>query len=109
MITIQHYGEERKIDATAEERQIFESIKDYLGSTGQDVSRLELVRLSNDYVTAKYNDWDLVRIKYTDRAKWLKFPILEKASVKHVIGSPQITEECFELIEKSVAHIMEYS
>ena len=35
------------------------------------IENFELVNNSEDYTTLKYNDYDLIRLKYTDNAKWI--------------------------------------
>lgn len=72
-----HYGEEREIDATDEELQIFDIIKE---TTGCD--ELELVRKSNNYVSAVIGLTDVARFKFTKKAKWIQLPYLLKDKVK---------------------------
>lgn len=98
-----NYGQKRTVDATDDEIRIFELIQEL---TGED---LELVRKSKDYVTVMFGEWDLVRIKYTSRARWLKFPALDVASVKYIIDSPEDVKNYSELIDKSLTHIRKYS
>jgi len=74
-----------------------------------DVSPLQLVRVSDDYVTAKYGEWDLARIKYTNRAKWVKFPTVEAAKEKHGIEKPDDVLRFHQLIIESINHIEKYS
>lgn len=71
-IKFNNYGQERERIATEAEIEIFEILKAL--TLADD---LELVRKSNDYVSAVVGDWDLARIKFTPRAKWITFPITE--------------------------------
>lgn len=72
-----HYGEEREIDATDEEK----AIADYIMSLCP-ISRF--VRVSSSYVTVKCKDTDICRFKYTERAKWLHFPYYEDGKKKYI-------------------------
>ena len=74
-----NYGQERELNCTDGERQIYENIITTLSEAGLDTSCMELVRKSDDYVSAcmrssdkGYGLMDVARIKYTDRAKWIK-------------------------------------
>lgn len=83
-----HYGEERAVDATDEEAQVFAVLCDMFGSHGYDSSQLRLVRKSSNYVAASIGDFDLARFKYTEKAKWIIFPYAETKAVKHYISVP---------------------
>ena len=70
------YGQSRELDATPGELKVFETIRNILSDDGADVSHLFLIRKSSNYVSAvlSFGDkgpYDLARIKYTDRAKWI--------------------------------------
>lgn len=62
-----NYGQMREVNATPEELEIFEIIR----NVNNDV---ELVRKSDSYVTAMFGESDVARFKYTSRAKWINFP-----------------------------------
>lgn len=100
---IQNYGQQRDLICTEEEREIFEKIKEMSGAD------LDLVRRSDNYVTASLGEWDLARIKYTNRAKWIQFPIFDRGSVKHKIESVNDVSSFTDLITQSVEHIRKYS
>lgn len=75
-VNIANYGQKRDVDATPEEIRIYELIND---SVDTDI---ELVRRSDSYVTAAVGDWDLARIKFTDRAKWIRLaPDFDKVAI----------------------------
>lgn len=95
-----HYGEERELDCTDEEQEIYDLICE---NVGRD---LQLVRVSSNYVTIKCGEWDLARVKYTDKAKWIWFPVFDKEKI--YIESP---EEALMLdkINASLDHIDKYS
>ena len=82
-----HYGEERDVDATEEEKQVFSILCDMFQSKGYDPEQLDLVRKSDNYVAAAIGDYDLARFKATDRVKWIIFPAAETGAVKHYIES----------------------
>lgn len=83
-LTFSHYGEERDVDATEEEQEMFEELQG-LTAYKQLPAELELVRKAADYVTAAVGEWDLARFKYTDRSKWIMYPLAEKRQ-KHKIA-----------------------
>lgn len=96
------YGQERDVNATNEELEIFEAIKK---ATGRDLC---LVRKSDSYVTAVLGEWDLARFKYTQRAKWISFPAAEVGPPKHKIASPEDAAGFAELLAESLAVIDKY-
>lgn len=75
---LSNYGQERELVCTEEEREIFDIIRSICDDYNLDSGILELVRKSDDYVTAimrsqsGYGLMDVARIKYTNRAKWIK-------------------------------------
>ena len=97
-----NYGQERDVNATPEEYQIAGII---LGEFPDE--SLRLVRVSDGYVTIKRNDWDIVRFKYTDRAKWLMFPIIETRK-KHRIEDVSEVEDFFAAVADSINHAKKY-
>ena len=103
-IKFANYGQQRDLNATAQEIEIFEIIKEMAAPAD-----LELLRKSKDYVTAALGEWDLVRIKYTDRAKWIAFPTVESGSKKHRITTPTDVKEYADLLADSITHIRKYS
>lgn len=97
-----NYGQERDLNATDEEIKIFEALKK---ATGRD---LRLVRKSDSYVTAVLGEWDLARFKYTQRAKWVSFPIVEVGPPKHRIAHPEEAVSFADMIAESLAVIDKY-
>lgn len=102
-IKFAHYGERRDLNATDEEKTIFEILQQ------MSPNELEFCRVSESYVTAKLGDWDVARFKYTDRARWIKFPTVESSKEKHVLDSPDDVREFDELVRTTLAHIEKYS
>jgi hypothetical protein len=108
-LTFQHYGERRDLVCTEEERQLYNNVVKVLQDNSLDTKPLHFVRLSDNYLTAKYGDWDLVRIKYTARAKWLVFPVADLRAEKRRITSTDDLFDYVDMILESVAHIKKYS
>lgn len=100
---IANYGQERDLVCTEEERKIFKIICEISGSN------LELVRRSDNYVSAVLGEWDVARIKYTNRAKWIQFPIFDRGSAKHRITSVEDVRDFAGIITDSIEHIKKYS
>ena len=104
-----HYGEERELVCTEEERQIYDNVCALFVQNKIVDFQPELVRVSDNYVTVKCGEWDLVRFKFTARARWLFFPVFEKASERHQIESPDDLFDYENTILKSLEHIRKYS
>lgn len=109
MIQFSHYGEERDLICTEQEREIFEILKELMRTAGFDDSPLGLVRLSDSYVTAKIDSWDVARIKYTNRAKWILFPVVSRADEKIRIGSPEDVRAFGDQVLKTIEIINQYN
>lgn len=103
-IQFSNYGQERERIATETEIEIFEIIRTLSGRED-----LQLVRKSDNYVSAVLGDWDLARFKYTPRAKWIMFPVIELGSAKNKISAPEDVRSFADLIAESLAHIDKYS
>lgn len=69
---------------------------------------MKLARRSGNYVTAVLGDWDVARIKYTNRAKWIQFPVIDRGSTKHRIESVDDVRSMAEFVENSLSHIRKY-
>jgi len=91
-----HYGDERPLNMTDGETVIAEYIK--------SLCPVEIVRKSDDYITAVGLNTDVVRFKYTERAKWLLFPYIENKPVKHRFDSLEDLGQFDEQIKKSYEH-----
>ena len=102
-IEFANYGQKRELNATEEEEKIFQILCEMTGEP------LELIRRSDSYVSACLGEWDLARIKYTNRAKWILFPIFDRGSAKHIIEDVNDVSAFTDLITESVEHIRKYS
>ena len=77
-VKIANYGQNRDLDCTDAEAEIFHIIRSRLDDMNYNTDCLKLVRKSDSYVSAvmdsgsDYGEMDLARFKYTDRAKWIK-------------------------------------
>ena len=103
-VTFANYGQKRERIATETELVIFEIISALSGRED-----LQLVRKSDNYVSAVVGEWDLARFKYTPRAKWIMFPVVESGSAKNKISAPENVRSFADLIAESLAHIDKYS
>lgn len=88
-LKISNYGQNRAVDCTDEEREIYDIIRSLLDDYNLESDVLRLVRKSDSYVSAvmessgDYGEMDLVRFKFTPRAKWIKFgPNFDKVALK---------------------------
>ena len=107
-ITITGAGRERDLVCTEEERMVFEELE-LICADLELPEPLRLVRVSDNYVSAKIGDWDLARFKYTNRAKWIVLPIVESGAQKHPIESPGDVASFADQLKASVEHIKKYS
>lgn len=83
-VSFGNYGQERDLVCTEEERIIFRIISRICEENNLDVTPLRLTRTSDNYVSAVMgaDALDVARIKYTNRAKWIKFgPEFKKADI----------------------------
>lgn len=103
-INFTNYGQERERIATENEIEIFEILKAV--TLADD---LQLVRKSDNYVSAVIGEWDLARFKYTNRAKWISFPLTDRGTEKIRIEAPEDINNFAELAENSLSVIRKYS
>ena len=108
-VNVTYGGKQRDLVCTEEEREIYDTVLEFFEGNGLDTDPLDFIRISDNYVTIKYGEWDLIRCKFTVRAKWLVFPVLEMSSEKHQIEAPEDVLDYEELITDSLEHIAKYS
>lgn len=97
-VSFGNYGQERDLVCTEEERIIFRIISRICEENNLDVTPLRLTRTSDNYVSAVMgvDGLDVARIKYTNRAKWIKIgPDFKKADISR-------PEDVFKLSEDVV-------
>ena len=104
-----HYGEERDVNATDEEKQIFAIVRDMFKAKGYDPMQLDLTRKSDSYVTVALGDFDVIRMKYTDRAKWITIPYAEAKAERHHIEAPEDVRQFDDLLNGNLAYISRYA
>lgn len=83
-----HYGEQRDLNCTEQEEEIFDIIRSVCDDENLESDNLALVRKSDSYVSIVmpssqgYGDMDVARIKFTSRAKWIKLaPDFDKITI----------------------------
>lgn len=103
-----HYGEERDINATDEEYMVYHILCDMFHDLGYDPNQIELVRKSNSYVSAVIGDYDVARIKYSDKAHWIIIPYAEPKSVKHYIDSTSDVQQLNDLLIKAIEDLSKF-
>ncbi len=108
-VHLAHYGEERDLEETDDETQMFKILSAMFRARGYDPAELRLVRKSNAYVSAVLGDFDIARMKYTERAKWIVFPSAEAKAVKHYIEAPEDIEQFGDLLDKVIDHVSKYT
>lgn len=87
-VKIANYGQKRELDCTDQEREIFDIIRSVCDDENLESDYIKLIRKSDSYVSAVmpssqgYGEMDLARIKFTDRAKWIKLaPDFDKITI----------------------------
>lgn len=99
-INFSNYGQERERIATESEIEIFEILRTMTGADD-----LQLVRKSDNYVSAVISDWDLARFKYTPRAKWISFPLVPPGSEKHRFEQVEDIRNMSELVAQAFENL----
>ena len=106
-IKVANYGQERDLVCTEEERQIFGMVHAaFMNNEGVDADDVRLVRVSDNYVSIRFLGEDIMRYKFTNRAKWLNFPMREASSMHHEIDVPEDVQDYAEIIQSSAADIL---
>lgn len=87
-------AEKYDVDATENDLKIFEHIKNLCPT-------VRLTRKTPAYLTVCEGEFDVVRFKYTDRAKWLNISLLDTGNVKRRFESLEDLAQFDEDIIKS--------
>lgn len=103
-ITFANYGQERERIATEQELRMFDIIREISGADD-----LDLINRTDYYVTVVLGEWDVARIKYAPRAKWILFPLLDRPKEKRRIESPEDVRQFAGEIKECVERIRKYS
>lgn len=95
-----NYGQERELSCTEEEREIYDIIRSVCDDENLESDYLKLIRKSDDYVSVVlpssqgYGDMDVARIKYTNRAKWIKLaPAFAKVKLTDTEDVAEMADE----------------
>lgn len=104
-----NYGQARELNATLEEVEIFKIIRNIVVAADFDEAPLNLVRKADNYVTAKYGDWDIARIKFTERSKWIVLPVVGGSKNKHTLNAPEDVKALLPDIVESVHRTINFS
>ena len=107
--SIANHGQERELDSEPEEREIFNIICSLFADLGRNPEEIKLVRVSDDYVTAKLGEWDLARFHWGPRSKWIKFPLYDRPKDRRKITSPEDVRQYAGTLKDTVAHVEKYS
>lgn len=105
LFKVAHYGEERELNASENEKRIYEIL---IKKIPEDIrEKCLFVRVSDQYVTIKAGEaWDFFRFKFTPRVQWIMCPIAEAGQKKHRFDDrddyEEMVHELDDLIEKSI-------
>lgn len=104
LFKVAHYGEERELNASENEKRIYEILIEKIPEDIREKCRF--VRVSDQYVTIKAGDWDFFRFKFTPRVQWIMCPIAEAGQKKHRFDDrddfEEMVHELDDLIEESI-------
>lgn len=102
MLKFANYGQEREVNANEDELKLFEVLQSICPD-------LRLTRKSDAYLTAVLGDWDIARFKYTNRAKWVSFPLVQPKSPKNYLEPVEEVSMYADLVRESVAVALKFS
>lgn len=85
-----------------EEQEMFDILSAMFVDLGRKPEEIEIVRRSDNYITAKFEEYDLARFHWGPRSKWIQFPMVESSKSKHQIKSPEEIVKFKDLIEFSI-------
>ena len=107
-----NYGQNRELVCTEQERQVYNVILEILSEAGLDISPMVLVRKSDNYVSACMHrhddsgDLDVARIKFTNRAKWIKTGSrYEKVSIEDPEDVRQLSDEIIDTYRRHLPYL----
>lgn len=93
-----HYGDQRELNATDGELELYETICEILEDEGCDADQLELVRKSDSYLSIVLGETDVARIKFTDRVKWILLPYVKDEKIR-ISGTGNVNNYAAEVVE----------
>lgn len=77
-------GNPKEHEAVPEEEAILNSFVDSLNYSKDDFT---IKKPSENYTTLAYKEYDIVRLKYTDIAKWVELPVIKDMKKKYIDNS----------------------
>ena len=99
-IKFNNYGQDRSLICTEQEREIYDIIRSVCDDDNLESDFIKLKRKSDSYVSVVmpssqgYGDMDLARIKFTDRAKWIKLaPDFDKIKISDPEDVAEMAED----------------
>ncbi len=105
-VSVKMSGGERSLICTEEERKMYDIICGMFEASGLDPEQLEFKRVSDNYLTIKIEPWEITRIKYTNRAKWIMFPSIGGERI--YIEDPEDVQEMADKLSQTVETIDKY-
>lgn len=105
---IQYGGKERDLNCEPEENEIFNILCSMFEEIGRNPEQLDFVRLSDNYVSAKYGESDIARFHWGPRSKWIKFPIYDRPKDRRKITSPEDVRQYSDVFKDAVESIEKY-
>ena len=100
-IKFAHYGEERPFNATDEEVQIYDIIRELFPD-----EKIIFVRKSDNYLTAVCHSMDIARFKFTKKAKWIQLPYVLDDKVK--LTDPEDVRQIRSDLERAIAEAKKF-
>lgn len=102
---IEYGGKEKDLDCEPEELEMFTILCEMYEDLGKNPEDVQLTRYSDNYVTAKLGEYDLARIHWGPRAKWVVFPVVEKHKEKHKVKAPEDIRAFKDSVKYSIENI----
>ena len=109
IIKFQYGGMNKDLDCEPEESEMFGILCSMYEALGRNPEALDFERYSSNYVTVKLGEWDVARMHWGPRSKWVMFPTVEISSTKHKVTAPEDVRQFKDLLEESVEFIEKYS
>lgn len=100
-VRVKSASERPDVDATDEEIEVFEILQEMVFP-----HELTLKRTSDSYVVASIGMQQIARIKYSDRAAWITFPMLSKN--KNDLHDPEDVRDLARKVDASIVIYEEY-
>lgn len=92
-----HYGQEREVNLNDQEKLLVSVLFDILERESCDTSLLRITRKSDSYATicmqGKNYEYDIIRFKYTDRAKWISISMSHEDRLSQVNNPLFVTQK----------------